>query len=57
MPALCDGTPMYLRRTQVKGGPRGEVYVTHRLVESVRTEQGVREPHPAPSRERLSGAR
>jgi hypothetical protein len=41
--ALCDGTPMYIRRTKVKGGPRGEVYITHRLVESVRTEKGVRQ--------------
>ncbi len=56
MLALCDGTPMYIRRTKVKGGPRGEVYITHRLVESVRTEKGVREPHLAQSRERLSGA-
>jgi hypothetical protein len=34
---------MYIRRTKVKGGPRGEVYITHRLVESVRTEKGVRQ--------------
>ncbi len=34
---------MYIRRTKVKGGPRGEVYITHRLVESVRTERGVRQ--------------
>jgi hypothetical protein len=47
---------MYIRRTKVKGGPRGEVYITHRLVESVRTEKGVREPHPAQPGQRLSGA-
>jgi len=34
---------MYIRRTKVKGGPRGKVYITHRLVESVRTEKGVRQ--------------
>ena len=34
---------MYIRRTRVKGGQRGEVYHTYRLVEAVRTERGVRQ--------------
>ena len=34
---------LYIRRTKVKGGPREEVYIAHRLVESVRTEKGVRQ--------------
>ena len=34
---------MYIRRTTIKSRTRGEPYFSHRLVESVRTEHGVRQ--------------
>ena len=34
---------MFIRRTTIKSRAHGEPYVTHRLVESIRTEQGVRQ--------------
>lgn len=34
---------MFIRRTTIKSRAQGEPYVTHRLVESIRTEQGVRQ--------------
>ncbi len=34
---------MFIRRTTIKSRKTGEPYYTHRLVESVRTEQGVRQ--------------
>jgi hypothetical protein len=34
---------MYIRRTTIKSRRSGEPYYTYRLVESVRTDQGVRQ--------------
>lgn len=34
---------MYIRRTTIKSHQTGGTYFTHRLVESVRTDQGVRQ--------------
>jgi hypothetical protein len=34
---------MYIRKSQVKSGSQGEVYYTHRIVESVRTAAGVKQ--------------
>ena len=34
---------MYIRRTTIKSRKTGEPYYTHRLVESVRTEKGVKQ--------------
>ncbi len=34
---------MYIRRTTIKSRQNGEPYYTYRLVESLRTEQGVRQ--------------
>jgi len=34
---------MFIRKTQVKSGPHGEVYYTYRIAESVRTDAGVKQ--------------
>ena len=34
---------MYIRKTKVKSGPQGEAYYTYRIVESTRSDAGVKQ--------------